>query len=38
MRVGAAKATAGRAFHFVDLQVPEKDQQVTRETFQFSCG
>jgi hypothetical protein len=35
MRAGAAKATAGRAFHFVDLEVPEKDQQVTRETFQF---
>jgi transposase len=35
MRLGAAKSAAGRAFPFVHLQVPEKDQQVTRETFQF---
>src|SRR2546422_3993173 len=35
MRLGAAKAAAGRAFQFVQLQVPEKDQEVTRETFQF---
>jgi transposase len=35
MRLGAAKSAAGRAFLFVHLQVPEKDQQVTRETFQF---
>ena len=35
MRLGAAKAAAGRAFYFVQLQVPDKDQAVTRETFQF---
>jgi transposase len=35
MRVGAAKAAAGRAFRFVHMEVPGKDQPVTRETFQF---
>jgi transposase len=35
MRLGAAKTAAGRAFHFVHLQVPEEGQEVTRETFQF---
>jgi transposase len=35
MRLGAAKTAAGRAFYFVQLQVPDKDQPVTRETFQF---
>jgi transposase len=35
MRLGAAKSAAGRAFHFVHLQVPAEDQPVTRETFQF---
>jgi transposase len=35
MRLGAAKAEAGRAFHFVQMQVPEEGQKVTRETFQF---
>ncbi len=35
MRLGAAKAAAGRAFQFVQMQVPGEDQQVTRETFQF---
>jgi hypothetical protein len=35
MRLGAAKAAAGRAFPFVQMQVPGEDQQVTRETFQF---
>jgi transposase len=35
MRLGAAKSAAGRAFPFVHLRVPEKDQQVTRETLQF---
>jgi hypothetical protein len=38
MRLGAAKSAAGRAFPFVHLQVPEKEQQVTRETFQFHVG
>ena len=35
MRLGAAKAAAGRAFQFVQMQVPEEDQPLTRETFQF---
>jgi transposase len=35
MRLGAAKTAAGRAFHFVQLQVPGEGQEVTRETFQF---
>jgi transposase len=35
MRLGAAKAQAGRAFQFVQIQVPEEGQQVTRATFQF---
>src|SRR6266849_3398516 len=35
MRLGAAKAAAGRAFQFVQMQVPEEGQPVTRETFQF---
>ena len=35
MRLGAAKSQAGRSFHFVLLQVPGEDQEITRETFQF---
>src|SRR6201981_2064717 len=35
MRLGAAKSQAGRAFQFLQLQVPREGQQVTRETFQF---
>ncbi len=35
MRLGAAKSQAGRSFHFVLLQMPEEDQEITRETFQF---
>jgi transposase len=35
MRLGAAKAQVGRAFRFVQIQVPEEGQQVTRATFQF---
>jgi transposase len=35
MRIGSAKSEAGRAFGFVKLQLPKKDQQVTRETFTF---
>jgi transposase len=35
MRLGAAKSAAGRAFQFVQLQVPAEGQAVTRETFQF---
>lgn len=35
MRLGAAKSQAGRAYGFVDIQVPGKDQPVNRESFQF---
>ena len=35
MRLGAAKSEAGRAFHFVQMEVPGEDQEVTRATFQF---
>ena len=35
MRLGAAQSEAGRAYHFVQMQVPGEKQEVTRETFQF---
>ncbi|HEV2717366.1 MAG TPA: IS1634 family transposase [Terriglobales bacterium] len=35
LRIGAAKKEAGRAFGFVKIQLPAKDQAVTRETFSF---
>jgi hypothetical protein len=35
LRIGAAKKEAGRAFGFVKIRVPEKDQAVTRKTFTF---
>jgi len=35
LRIGAAKKEAGRAFGFVKIRVPAKDQEVTRETFTF---
>jgi transposase len=35
LRIGAAKKEAGRAFSFVKIQLPDKDQPVTRETFTF---
>src|SRR5260370_3460016 len=35
MSLGDAKAAAGRACQFVQMQVPREGQQVTRETFQF---
>jgi len=35
MRVGAAKTDAGRAFGFVKINLPQADQEVTRETFTF---
>src|ERR1035437_9068138 len=35
LRIGAAKKEAGRAFGFVKIQMPSKDQDVTRETFSF---
>jgi transposase len=35
LRIGAAKKEAGRAFGFVQLTIPSKDQPVTRVTFHF---
>src|SRR5215468_10919339 len=35
LRIGAAKKEAGRAFGFVKLKLPKKDEAVTRETFSF---
>jgi transposase len=36
MRLGAAKTDAGRAFSFVQIQIPAAGQPVTRESFRFS--
>jgi transposase len=36
LRIGAAKKEAGRAFGFVKLRLPKKDEEVTRETFSFA--
>ena len=38
MRIGAAKTEAGRAFGFVQIQLPDARQPVTRETFRFSVN
>jgi transposase len=35
LRIGAARKEAGRAFGFVKIRLPDKGQQVTRETFRF---
>jgi transposase len=35
LRIGAAKKEAGRAFGFVKIWLPKKDEEVTRETFSF---
>lgn len=35
LRIGAAKKEAGRAFGFVKIRLPKKDEEVTRETFSF---
>ena len=36
IKLGAAKKEAGRAYYLVDIQLPEKDQDVTPQTFTFS--
>jgi len=36
LRIGAAKKEAGRAFGFVKIRLPNKDQEVTRATFTFT--
>lgn len=33
LRIGAAKKEAGRAFSFVKIELPHKDQEVTRNSF-----
>jgi len=35
LRIGAAKKEAGRAFGFVKIRIPQKDEAVTRRTFSF---
>jgi transposase len=35
LRIGAAKKEAGRAFGFVKIRLPQKDEPVTRDTFSF---
>jgi transposase len=35
LRIGAAKREAGRAFGFVKIRLPLKDEAVTKETFSF---
>ena len=35
LRIGAAKKEAGRAFGFVKIRIPQKDEAVTRETYSF---
>jgi hypothetical protein len=35
LRIGAAKKEAGRAFGYVKLRLPEKDEAVTKQTFSF---
>ena len=35
MRLGAAKSQAGRACPFVEIQLPEENQEVSRTTFHF---
>ena len=36
IKLGAAKKEAGRAYYLVDIRLPEKDQDVTAQTFNFS--
>ena len=38
MRIGAAKTEAGRAFGFVQIEIPGASQQVTRESFRFGVN
>ena len=37
LRIGAAKKEAGRAFGFVKIRLPQKDEAVTRDTFTFQA-
>lgn len=38
MRIGAAKKEAGRAWWFVQINLPKQDEQVSRETFTFAVN
>lgn len=38
LRIGAAKKDAGRAYHFVRIQLPSEGQQVTRQNFRFALN
>lgn len=35
MRIGAAKTEAGRAFGFVQIEIPKAKEEVTRDSFHF---
>jgi hypothetical protein len=35
-KLGAAKKEAGRAYYLVDIQLPDKDQEATAQSFTFS--
>jgi len=35
LRIGAAKKEAGRAFGFVKIRLPKREEEVTRQTFSF---
>ena len=36
LKLGAAKKEAGRAYHLVEIQIPDPNQPVTPESFTFS--
>ena len=36
IKLGAAKKEAGRAYYLIEIRLPEKDQEVTADTFSFS--
>ena len=38
LKIGEAKAAAGRAYHLVDIHLPEARQAVTPETFRFQIN
>ncbi len=38
IKLGAAKKEAGRAYYLVEIQLPDKEQEVTPQTFTFSLN
>jgi transposase len=38
LKLGAAKKEAGRAYHLVDIRLPDKDQAVAPDTFSFALN